>query len=165
MKPGRRMANSKFQRLRDGSPKSFGCREGFTLLEVLVALVILAVGAVVTMSALSGSLGNIRKVQLRTRVMGYAQNIMESALYREDFREPTTYTENIEDGFSYILHVEEYDPEIDSASLTGANVELPVKLLSYTVEMIGPDSPGPVYQLQTLKIVNSSQEGQLPIPR
>ena len=155
MIPGRRTADSG-----PGAPGNRG--EGFTLLEVLVALVVLAVGAAVTMSVLSGSLGNIRKVQLRTRVMGYAQNIMESALYRQDLREPTTYTENLEEGFSYVLQIEEYEPEIDAESTFTTNVELPIRLLSYRVQMFGPGSTDPVYQLQTLKVINALQEGALP---
>lgn len=155
MIPGRRTADS-----RPGALRRRG--EGFTLLEVLVALVVLAVGAAVTMSVLSGSLGNIRKVQLRTRVMGYAQNIMESALYRQDLREPATYTENLEEGYSYVLKIEEYEPEIETESTFTTSVELPIRLLSYRVEMFGPGSPNPVYQLQTLKIINTLQEGALP---
>ena len=160
MTPGSKKADLESQRLRKERPEPFGRREGFTLLEVLVALVVLAVGAAMIMSVLSGSLGNIRKVQLRTRVMGEAQNIMESALYKDDLQQPTTYSENLEDGFSYVLHVEEYNPEIDTGSQTLTNVELPIKLLSYKLEMLGPDSPIPVYQLQTLKIINPFQEGQ-----
>ena len=48
----------------------------FTLLEVLVTLVVLAVGASITLSVITGSLGNIRKVQLRTRGVEYAQSAM-----------------------------------------------------------------------------------------
>jgi prepilin-type N-terminal cleavage/methylation domain-containing protein len=155
MIPGRRTAD-----FRPGALWSRG--EGFTLLEVLVALVVLAVGAAVTMSVLSGSLGNIRKVQLRTRVMGYAQNIMESALYRQELREPATYTENLEEGYSYVLQIEEYEPEIETESTFTTSVEMPIRLLSYRVEMFGPGSPVPVYQLQTLKIINTLQEGALP---
>jgi prepilin-type N-terminal cleavage/methylation domain-containing protein len=155
MIPGRRTADS-----RPGALRNHG--EGFTLLEVLVALVVLAVGAAVTMSVLSGSLGNIRKVQLRTRVMEYAQNKMEEALYRQDLREPATYTENLEEGYSYVLKIEEYEPEIDTTSTFTTNVDLPIRLLSYRVELFAPGSPYPVYQLQTLKIINTLQEGALP---
>ena len=114
------------------------------------------------MSVLSGSLGNIRKVQLRTRVMGYAQNKMEEALYRQDLREPATYSENLEEGYSYVLKIEEYDPEIDTGSTFTTSVDLPIRLLSYRVELFGPGSSDPVYQLQTLKIINTLQEGALP---
>lgn len=155
MIPGRKTADSG-----PGALRSRG--EGFTLLEVLVALVVLAVGAAVTMSVLSGSLGNIRKVQLRTRVMGYAQNKMEEVLYRQDLREPATYSENLEEGYSYVLKIEEYEPGIDTGSTFTTSVDLPIRLLSYRVELFGPGSSDPVYQLQTLKIINTLQEGALP---
>jgi prepilin-type N-terminal cleavage/methylation domain-containing protein len=139
--------------------------EGFTLLEVLIALVVLAVGMSVTLSVITGSVGNIRKAQLRTRAMEYAQSIMESSLNREDLQEAATFTENLEDGFQYTVHVEEYDLDIDGEPQIQSRTTLPVKLMQYTVEMIGPDSPEPVYQLQTLKLVNASTERQQPILR
>lgn len=148
---------SKQPALKEKTGSSCG-RNGFTLLEVLVALVVLAIGATVTMSALSGSLGNVRKSQVRIRIMEYSQNIMESALYNEELQEPTTYTENLEDGFRYTILVEEYVPETDSEFQTNDEIELPVQLLQYTVEMFGPDSLAPVYRVQTLKLVNASQE-------
>jgi prepilin-type N-terminal cleavage/methylation domain-containing protein len=158
MKTGRNAVNPTRQDPAAGKSTAVGIREGFTLLEVLIALVVLAVGAAFTMSALSGSLGNVRKVQLRTRIMDYAQTAMESALYREDLQQPATITEDLEDGFRYTVHVEEYQSEAGLKPQTGT--ELPVKLLQYTIEMTGPDLTVPVYQLQTLKIVNSSQAQQ-----
>ena len=139
--------------------------EGFTLLEVLIALVVLAVGVSVTLSVITGSVGNIRKAQLRTRAMEYAQSIMESSLNRDDLQETATFTENLEDGFQYTVHVEEYELDIDGEPQIQSRTTLPVKLMQYTVEMIGPDSPEPVYQLQTLKLVNASAERQQPILR
>ncbi len=151
-----------------GSPaaeRPTGGAAGFTLLEVLIALVVLAVGMSVTLSVITGSVGNIRKAQLRTRAMEYAQSIMESSLNRVDLLEPATFTENLEDGFQYTVSVEEYDLDIDSEFQIQSRTTLPVKLMQYTVEMIGPDSPEPVYQLQTLKLVNASAERQQPILR
>jgi len=133
-----------------------GSGAGFTLLEVLVALVVLAVGVSLTMSVITGSLGNVRKSQLRTRLMTAAQTIMESSLYREDLQQPTTYSEDLSDGYRCIVQVEEYHPDFE----TEAGAQLPVKLLQYRIEMIGPDSTGPLYTLETLKLVTSSEERQ-----
>lgn len=138
---------------------------GFTLLEVLIALVVLAVGVSVALSVITGSLGNIRKVQLRAQAVEYAQIIMESSLGREDLQEVASFTEDLGDGFSCNVYVEEYDPGLESDPQIQTRTVLPIQLLQYTVEMIGPDSPDPVYRLQTLKIVNASQERQLPILR
>jgi type IV pilus modification protein PilV len=133
----------------------FGDPAGFTLLEVLVALVVLAVGVAVTMSVISGSLGNVRKSQIRTRLMAYAQNIMESALNNDDLQPPFAYREELTDGFHCMVTVEE---EPDANLQTQAASELPIKLLHYTVQLIGPDAQ-PLYALETLKLVASS-EGQ-----
>ena len=90
---------------------------------------------------------------------------MESSLTREDLQEAATFTEDLEDGFRYTVHVEEYDPDMDAEPQIQTRTVLPVKLMQYTVEMIGPDSPEPVYRLQTLKLVHASQEQLQPILR
>ena len=62
---------------------------GFTLLEVLVALTVLAIGVALVLSLISGSLGNIRKVQLRTRSVEHAQEVMETALLDKSIQQAT----------------------------------------------------------------------------
>lgn len=156
MKPRRGNSNSKPPSGMSRRMVAIYDSAGFTLLEVLISLVVLAVAASVTMSVISGSLGNVRKAQIRTRVMDYAQTQMESALYSEDMQQPTEYVDVLENGYTCTIRVEEYDPGLEDPSQSG----LPVKLLQYTVEMAEPDSPDPVYALQTLKLVNSSDEVQ-----
>ena len=58
---------------------------------------------------------------------------------------------------------EDYDPGIEEDPLVQSRTTLPVKLMQYTAEMIGPDSPAPVDQLQTLKIVKMTQNRRLPL--
>jgi len=138
---------------------SRGCEllrsQGFTLLEVLVSLTVLAVGAALTMSLISGSLGNIRKVQLRTRAVEHAETVMELALLDESIQQPVERSGDFEDGTRFTVRVEEYEPpippELQSRDL---QQNMTVKLLRYTVEMFGPDSRGPDYRLRTLKLVN-----------
>jgi prepilin-type N-terminal cleavage/methylation domain-containing protein len=128
---------------------------GFTLLEVLVALTVLAVGAALTLSLISGSLGNIRKVQLRTRTVEHAEAVMELSLLDGSILQPTVFTGNFEDGTRWSVRVEEYEPpappQVQSQDLLQ---NFPVKLLCYTVEMLSPGSRAPDYRLQTLKLVN-----------
>ena len=133
---------------------------GFTLLEVLIALAILAVGAVLTLSLISGSLGNIRKVQQRTRTIEHAQSVMELALLDDSIQQPTTFTGDFEDGTRWSVRVEEYLLPPPPQSQAQALINLPVKLLSYTVEMIGPEARAPDYRLQTLKLVKASVDTQ-----
>jgi len=61
--------------------------------------------------------------------------------------------------------VHEYDPAIEAQPQIQTRTTVPVKLMQYTVEMTGPDSPEPIYQLQTPKLVNATREGQQPILR
>jgi type II secretory pathway pseudopilin PulG len=126
----------------------------------LVALAVLAVGAVLTLSLISGSLGNIRKVQQRTRTIEHAQSVMELALLDDSIQQPTTFTGGFEDGTRWSVRVEEYFPPDPPQSQAQTPVELPVKLFYYTVEMTSPDSKAPDYRLQTLKLVKASVDAQ-----
>jgi prepilin-type N-terminal cleavage/methylation domain-containing protein len=138
--------------------------EGFTLLEVLVALTVLAIGAAITLSLISGCLNNIRKVQMRTRIIEHAESVMELALLDDSIQKPTSFKGDFEDGTQWSVYVRDYVPPSTQAQLqAGAlqqQVKLPVKLLYYTVEMIGPDSRTPDYRLQTLKLVKVPPEEQ-----
>jgi general secretion pathway protein I len=158
-------------RLNSGEPdrpkaQSFSAAEGFTLLEVLIALAILAIAATVTLSLISGSLSNIRKVQQRTRAIEHAESIMESALIDPSTLQPTSNSGSFQDGTNWIMRVEEYtalDKQTQTSS-TATSVSLP-KLLSYTVETIGPGSIKPDCRLQTLKLVKvqtTSQPARIP---
>ena len=160
-----RIARNRNRSVAADQPESIRGIGGFTLLEVLIALIVLAVGVSVTLSVMTRSLGNIRKVQLRTQAVEYAQFIMESSLKREDLEEATTFTEDLEDGFRCTVNVEEYDPGLDAEPQIQTQTILPVKLMQYTVEITGPDSAEPMFQLQTLKLVTGSQERLQPILR
>jgi prepilin-type N-terminal cleavage/methylation domain-containing protein len=151
-----------------GEPSSqgSGCA-GFTLLEVLVALTVLAVGAALTLSLISGSLGNIRKVQLRTRTIEHAQTVMELALLDQSIQQATAFNGDFEDGTRWTVRVEEYVlPDNQPGLRNQERQKMPVKLLHYTVEMTGPDSRAPDYHLQTLKLVRAqAEERPLGLPR
>ncbi len=135
---------------------------GFTLLEVLVSLTVLAIGSALVLSLISGSLGNIRKVQLKTRTVEHAEAVMELALLDDSIRQPTTFTGDFEDGTRWAVRVEDYTApgpvRVDPRNLPQ---NMPVKLLCYTVEMFSPDSRTSDYRLQTLKVVKSTPEDRL----
>jgi prepilin-type N-terminal cleavage/methylation domain-containing protein len=135
---------------------------GFTLLEVVVALTVLAVGVALTLSLISGSLGNIRKVQLRTRTIEHAESVMELALLDDSIQRPTVFTGDFEDGTRWSVHVEEYIPPDPLPQPPGTPQGImQVKLLSYTVEMFSPDSRVSDYSLRTLKLANVPAEDQI----
>ncbi len=136
---------------------------GFTLLEVMVALALLAVGVALTLSLRSGTLKNIRKVQVRTRTIQHAETVMELALI-DDVRRPTTFRGDFEDGTRWSVQVDEVQmPTPQPTNLQAP--ESPIKLFSYMVDIQEPDSSGVDFRLQTLKIVNvqpPNRLGQLP---
>lgn len=132
---------------------------GFTLLEVLVALAVLSLGAALTLSLVSGSLRNIRKVQLRNRAIQHAETVLEIALLDDSVKQPTKKTGDFEDGTRFSVEIEEYQPPSGQQTrLTAEQIQqqaqFPVKLFRYTVEVIGPESTVPDFRLQTLKVVN-----------
>ncbi len=128
-------------------------RAGFTLLEVLIALTILSVGAALAISAISGALGNIRKVRLRTLMITHAETVMELALLDESVKGPTTMHGDFEDGTRWSVVVDDYELPTPQALPGALERPLPIKLLSYTVEVFAPGSPSPDFRLFTLKLV------------
>lgn len=128
---------------------------GFTLLEVLVALSVLAIGAAMTLSVITGALGNIRKVQLRTRTIQHAETVMELSLLDDAIRQPTTKNGDFEDGTRWTLAVDAVDTPRPASLPQG--MQLPQKLLFYTVDVYAPESPAPDLRLQTLKVVGTAE--------
>lgn len=136
---------------------------GFTLLEVLIGLTVLAVGVSLTLSVISGALGNIRKVRVRNNLVEHAETVMELALLDDTVKEPGTLHGDFEDGTRWSVAIGDFViPEIEAA-LDPQRPRLPLKLLSYTVEIFGPGSSSADYRLQTLKLIPAPELGvQMP---
>jgi prepilin-type N-terminal cleavage/methylation domain-containing protein len=136
-----------------------GGSAGFTLLEVLVTLAILSVGAALAMSLISGALGNIRKVQLRTRTIQHAETVMEMILLDESIVHSTSVTGDFEDGTRWAVRVEEVvvPPPESQTTMQTQQAEMPVKMFSYAVEVFAPESATADFRLQTMKLVNVQQ--------
>jgi prepilin-type N-terminal cleavage/methylation domain-containing protein len=145
--------------------------EGFTLLEVLVALAILAMGASLTLSLVSGSLRNIRKVQLRNRAIQHAETVLELSLLDEKIKHATVLRGDFEDGTRWSVQIQEYMPPADQKGfMTPEQIQamerMSIKLFAYTVEVVGPESSVPDFRVQTLKLVNTQDPLQpIGVPR
>jgi len=127
---------------------------GFTLLEVLVTMTVLAVGAALAMSLVSGSLGNIRKVRERARAVEHARTVLELALLDDSIQGATTLGSEFDDGTRWSVTVSEVEMPVPASVMPGVRPDqLMVKLLAYHVEISRPGDAGPVYQLQTTKLV------------
>ncbi len=135
---------------------------GFTLLEVLVALAILGVGAALTLSLISSALSNIRKVQLRVRNMHHAESVMELTLLDESIGGPKTLTGDFEDGTRWTLVVDDFEMPRNAPLplLALQQPQLPFKMLSYSVDVFAPESPTPDVHLRTLKLVGLQPQGR-----
>lgn len=133
---------------------------GFTLLEVLIALAILAVGVTLTLSLISGALANIRKVQVRARTIQHAETVMELTLLDESISRPTTLNGDFTDGTRWIVRVSEYElPKIQQMLQPQQQVAMPVRLFAYSLEIMSPGASGPDLRLETLKLVATQQAG------
>lgn len=133
---------------------------GFTLLEVLIALAILAVGVTLTLSLISGALANIRKVQVRARTIQHAETVMELTLLDESISRPTTLNGDFTDGTRWIVRVSEYElPKIQQMLQPQQQVAMPVRLFAYSLEIMSPGASGPDLRLETLKLVETQQAG------
>ncbi len=129
---------------------------GFTLLEVLVALTILAVGVSLTLSLISGSLGSIRKVRMHTLAIEHAQAVMELALLDDSIKAATTLRGDFEDGTRWAVVINEVEMPLPETVMTGTQTaQMPIKVLSYDVEVMAPNSATPDFQLRTLKVVSA----------
>jgi prepilin-type N-terminal cleavage/methylation domain-containing protein len=131
---------------------------GFTLLEVLVTLTVLAIGVTLTLSLISGSLGNIRKVRASTRTIEQAQSVMELALVDDSIKGATTQGGDFEDGTRWSVVVTEVEMPMPANLVPALQpAQMPVKVFSYLVEIMGPNSTTPDFRLQTLKLANVQQ--------
>jgi len=138
---------------------------GFTLLEVLVALTVLAVGVTLAISLISGSLGNIRKARAHQRAVEHAQSVMELTLLDDSIQGATALQGDFDDGTRWSLTVTEVEMPVPANAQPSVlpnssipNPMMPPKVFSYAVEIIEPNSVSPDFRLQTLKLVGVTQQ-------
>ena len=127
---------------------------GFTLIEVLIATTLLAVGIALSVSLIGKSLGNIKRIEARTRIVDHANSVMELTLLDPEIREPGSFDGDFEDGTRWTMRIEEYIPDYGEPL---EQADMPVRLLAYTVEMFPPHSSVVDYRLRTLKLVSVRQ--------
>jgi prepilin-type N-terminal cleavage/methylation domain-containing protein len=139
---------------------------GFTLLEVLITLAILAIGVTLVLSLISGAMRNIRRSQLKTRTVQHAETVLELTLLDDSIKRPTSLRGDFEDGTRWEVAVTEVEMPVSLSQKLGQRVELPVKLFQYSVAVLGPDSQSPDLVLQTMKLINITQQlGPAQLPR
>ncbi len=92
---------------RCGTPSLFA---GFTLLEVMIALAILAVGLVAVLELFAGSLRLTGKASHRTQAVIHAQNVMDG-FFAPDFLEDGEENGELPGGFFWRARVQEIFPD------------------------------------------------------
>jgi general secretion pathway protein I len=132
---------------------------GFTLLEVVVALAIMAVGIVAVLSVFSGGLRNIRRMDLNHRAMSYAENVMNEILSDQSIREPRQFSGDLDEDFDYTATVDYYEEPRGRVSLDV--VEPNAYMLSVVVDVHFKDDPtGRLYRVVCLKTLPKDQDMQ-----
>jgi prepilin-type N-terminal cleavage/methylation domain-containing protein len=129
---------------------------GFTLLEVLMALTVMAVGVTLTLSLISGSLGNLRKVRGTATIVEHAQAAMEVALLDDLIQGAASRQGDFEDGTRWSVDVTEIEMPVPPSALPLSQqiTSTAPKLLSFVVVVTGPNSTKADFQLQTMKLIS-----------
>ena len=134
---------------------------GFTLLEVVVALAIMAVGVVAALSVFQGGLRNVRRIDLAHRAVSHAENVMNEILADQSVREPRHLSGDLDEDFSYTATVDYYEEPADRVTLNV--VEVNAYMLSVLVDVHFKNDPnGRLYRMVCLKTV-PRETGQGPL--
>ena len=103
-------------------------QHGFTLLEVVAAFAVLALGLGLAMQGLSGSLQQSRQAAEHTRAALYAQSVLDTLGVGEPLEEGA-YEGEFEDGYAWRAEVTPYEVPIEGLP-EGIDLSLtPVELL------------------------------------
>ncbi len=106
-------------------------RAGFTLLEIMIALSILAVGLVAVLELFAGSLRLTGKASHRTQAVIYAQNVMDG-FFAPDFLEDGEESGELPDGFFWRAQIREIFPA-ENEALDGESSPLHIKEITVSV--------------------------------
>ena len=85
-------------------------RRGFTLLEVMIAVSISAIGIVALLELFGGSMRLARAASEQTEAMVIASSIMDKALWRAELPEES-YAEELDD-YQWALTIEAIEPQL-----------------------------------------------------
>jgi type II secretion system protein I len=129
----------------DATQAGFRGMQGFTLLEILVALVILSMAATVVFQLFSANLKALSASTDRVAAMVRAQAAIREVLDKEDL-DAGSWKESTEDGYGIDVDVSE--------TLEERTKDLPVKMLDVSVTIHWKrDTKEKTFTLRTMKMV------------
>jgi general secretion pathway protein I len=114
-------------------------KNGFTLMEVLVAMAILGIGLAILLELFSGGLRSARVSEEYTRALWYGKAKMEEMLTAKDLSEGVT-EDTFDSHFSWKSEVTKANPSLGQES--SVNATLPIDLYKVIVKVTWPSGQG-----------------------
>jgi general secretion pathway protein I len=105
-----------------------GVERGFTLLEVVLAFSILAIGMSIAMQIATTATRQAQQASEHTQAALYAQNVLDAAGLDEPLQ-PGESRGDFDSGYRWLLRVEEFEPQTEALPLLLPGVGTPVQLL------------------------------------
>jgi len=129
---------------------------GFTLIEILVAISVLAISLVVILQLFSGGLKSVRLSNQYTRAIFYAREKMEEILLMEDLEagsQEGSQEDESEDPFRWRAEIVLIEPEEEEAS------KLPFDTLGIMVDVMWQEGEKEKhFQISTMKVVEKKED-------
>lgn len=130
---------------------------GFTLMEIIVALSILTISVTVAMQVFSRGLKDIQRIDAAHRAMHHAENVMNEILSDQSIRGPAQRSGDLDGDFAYTAQVDYWEEPEQRVTIDVAQV--PVYLLSVTVDIhFKNDRYGKIYRTICLKAISNQAQ-------
>lgn len=118
-------------------PTQHRTQQGFTLLEVVAAFAILALGLGLAMQAATGAMQQSRQAAEHTRAALHAQSVLDTLGVGAPI-EPGSYEGEFDDGYRWLAEVTEYQVPIESIPEGIDPLATPVVLLRVDLAVSWP---------------------------
>jgi prepilin-type N-terminal cleavage/methylation domain-containing protein len=140
-------------RLESGRPPRGRPPQGFTLLEVMVSLSVLAIGIVTVMELFSGSLRLADMASRRTQAVIYAREVMDG-LFAGEMLEDGEESGKVGERYSWVSYVQEVTSDEDGRFRDIENTRFPIRLKELEVRVRWQGRTGPQeFMLRSLRMV------------
>lgn len=115
-------------------------QNGFTLLEIVVAVAILGVGVGTAMQIFSAGLKNVHRINLAQTGVGHAENVLNEILSDEMVAGPGQFSGDLDEEFAFTATVDYWIPPESQLAIDIPQMQ--IDLLSVVVEVYYKGDPG-----------------------